>query len=56
MILECRGCSEKYQIGPFTKEYILTSFKNGVIPYYILGWCTKAMNKVEQYIHPERIN
>ena len=56
MILECGGCSEKYQIGPFTIEYILTSFKNGVIPYYILGWCRKEMNKVEQYIHPERIN
>jgi len=51
MILECRGCSEKYQIGPFTKEYILLSLPKDTIPYYVLGWCGRVMNRVEQYIH-----
>ena len=51
IVLECRGCSEKYPIGPFTKAYILSSFKKDVIPYYILGWCGRVMNRVEQYIH-----
>lgn len=50
MTLECKGCSEKYEIGPYASKHIKDSFIKNSIPYYIIGWCGKISRRVEQYI------
>lgn len=50
MILQCHGCSVKYQVAPQTEKHIIKSFPEKVVPWYIKGHCATVGQRCAQYI------